>query len=233
MKVIALVMFLLLFFSSLRVTAAIETVEVEFEREYGSQDVREISKGRIYYQAPDNIKVRLTSPIEQYITIEGQNVLIYYPREKKAFKIVAKNPVALPFFQAFLGMTRQDYGMTNFGYSLSSHEKKGETLITYWAPPKPLSRLLGRFKLVYVSQKLVYAELEDPEGRIVCQSSYNNHICYDSTYFPLQISSKRRLGENFVFENIVYYNPRFNEEFPREVVYFKIPPDVEIEEIRW
>ncbi|MCK4576731.1 hypothetical protein KAU34_10010 [candidate division WOR-3 bacterium] len=213
---------------------SLQDIQVEFIRYYKEKNTEEIIKGTIYFSSQENITVLIKEPINQWMILGKFVMDIYYPDQRKAFRFNTQNPVTLPFFQAFLGVVNKDYGLIDLGYSLSYHRKKGgDTLLTYWSPPKKASRILGDFTLVYVSGKISYAEFKKPNGSTLSKSHYSNHIQYGEYYFPLEIFTVRYSKADSTVEKITYINPQFNVELPEEVVGFKIPQDVIIEEIEW
>lgn len=211
----------------------LKTLQVNFERYYIEKGSEEIVKGSIYYQTPHKITVVVTNPIRQWMIFEDKQITIYYPDERKVFQIVTQYPVSLPFFQSFVGVVKEDYGLTDIGYVLSNYETKGDTLISYWTPPQKRGKVLGEFMLIYVSNKIVYVELKNSEGTVMGKSFYENHIRYGAIYFPLQVSTTRYRETDSTSEKVIYASPQFNTELPQEVKDFKIPLDAEIKEIEW
>ena len=210
-----------------------QTIQVQFERQYNEKGVKEIVKGNIYYRAPGGVTVVVNSPVKQWMIFAGKQLTIYYPDDKQAFQFNAQIPISLPFFEAFIGVVKTDYGLTDIGYVLSTHKTRGDTLFTYWSPPKKTSKTLGEFTLAYVSDKIVYAELKRRDGTTASRSFYKNHIHYGVTYFPLEIYTIRYTKKDSILEKVVYTNPQFDKPLPIEVMNFKIPTNVKIEEINW
>lgn len=220
-------------FNSFVYSQSLQSLQIEFERFYKEKNREEIIEGSIYYNAPGSVIAVVEKPINQWIIFGKYGMDIYYPVERKAFRFITQNPVLLPFFQAFLGVVKKDYGLMDIGYTLSYHKKREDTLFTYWAPPKQLSKILGDFTLLYVSNRINYAEFEKPDGTIMSKSFYSNHIHHDTNYFPLEITTIRYIQADSTIEKITYSNPQFNIELSKEVLDFKIPPDVGVEEIEW
>ncbi|MCK4396556.1 hypothetical protein KAW96_08190 [candidate division WOR-3 bacterium] len=210
-----------------------QNLKVDFERYYRDKGSEEIVEGTIYYQTPWRITVIVKKPLLQWIVFNKKGIDIYYPTERKAFRFKTQKPVSLQFFQAFLGVVKKDYGLIDMGYTLYSRKIEGDTVFTQWFPPKVLSKVLGVFKLIYVSDKLVYAESKKADGAIMSKSFYSNHIQHSTTFFPLEISKVRYINADSTFEKITYINPQFNIDFPKDVTDFSISTDVKIKEIEW
>jgi len=227
-----IIAFLLLFYSTPLPQCA-QTIQVQFEREYIGGNTKEITKGQIYYRAPGEVTAVVTYPIKQWMIFAGKQLTIYYPDDKQAFRFNSQFPISLPFFEAFIGVVKTDYGLTDIGYTLSNHKTRGDTLFTYWGPPKKTSKALGEFILAYVSDKIVYAELKGRDGTTTSKSYYKNHIRHGATYFPLEILTIRYAKRDSIIEEVVYTNPQFDRPLPPEVINFKIPKNAKIEEIDW
>lgn len=223
----------LLLTSGVSPSEALQTLQLEFERRCGGEGAGEVVRGNIYYRAPARVVVLVTYPIKQLMILEGLEVTIYYPEEKRAFVIAAETTVLLPFFQAFLGVMDEDYGLTELGYTLHRYATRGDTLLTYWSPPTNVFKPLGEFALVYVAGKIVYAESKREDGTTISRSSYQNHVRYGAFYFPMEIANTRYAGADSTVEGVRYSNPKFDAPLPKEVVEFQIPLGVEVQEARW
>ncbi|MEM2175364.1 MAG: hypothetical protein QXI58_07070 [Candidatus Micrarchaeia archaeon] len=211
-----------------------KNITAEFTRTITKKEiVEEFVKGRIYYQAPQRIILKVIKPVNQWIVLEDTIMLIYYPNEQKAFRFHSKNPFSLPFFQAFVSVVTDDFGLPKVGFSLTKSEIKGDTLLTYWEPPKQIKKILGNTIIGLTKNKLLFVEIRDTKGRKLAKTTYSNHFQYGKNFFPLEITSVVYEKDSFTIEKVVYTNPQFNVPLPKEVVNFKIPDNIEIKEIEW
>jgi outer membrane lipoprotein-sorting protein len=211
----------------------IDNSRVEFTRKSKYKSIEETIEGLLYYQFPGKVIVSIRKPIIQWMFFESNEITVYYPEDSIAFKINSPYPESFSFLETFLNVTKEDFGLCSRGYSLVSHEITKDTLITYWKPPKGLSVKLGELKLVFVDNRIISSELKKITGEPLLITSYSEHFNYKEYYFPLEISSKFFADKDTVFEKISYKNPTFNDSFPEEVVNFKIPEGIKIEEIKW
>ncbi|TES92057.1 MAG: hypothetical protein E3J87_06280 [Candidatus Cloacimonadota bacterium] len=211
----------------------LKSIQIDFEKHSREKDRQEIIKGTVYFQASGKIVVFVREPVNQWMIYRKDELIIYYPVEKRGFCFTTRFPPYPSFFQAFLGAVKEDYGLTDIGYTLSNHEINADTLTTWWNPPKRLSKQLGNFILVYVSNKITYAESRKSDGSISSKSFYDNHITHGVNYFPLKISTVRYAEADSSLENIFYNNPQFNINLPDIVKNFKLPSDAEIKKIKW
>jgi len=213
---------------------ALQTLQVAFCRTYIHNGRTEKVSGVIYYRAkPEKTVVRVKKPLKQWMVLEGEKLEIFYPEERRAFRILGRAPFALPFLQVFLGALREDYGLGELGYVLSNHEVRGDTLFTYWDPSKKLRKISGKFVLAYTEDKIVKAELRGAKGELVSQVLYSDHFPYAGVFLPLHISTVRYAPSDTSYEEIIYRNPLCDLPLPEEVLRFRIPDDVEVEEVRW
>lgn len=211
----------------------LNNIAVDFTRIITKDSSNEVVKGIIYYQADKRTILNVTEPLYQWMIFEDSIMLIYYPNEEKAFRFRSKNPFSLPFFQAFVGVIRNDFGLSEAGFSLAKSEIKGETLLSYWEPPKQLKKLFSNAIIGQTKDKLVFVEMQDPKGKKMMKTTYRNHFQYGKTFFPLEITSVIYQKGSSTVEKIVYANPQFNVPLPQEVVNFEIPANVEIKEMEW
>lgn len=164
---------------------------------------------------------------------ESNTVVIYYPEDSLAFKFISPYPGSFSFFEAFLNVMKEDFGVCDRGYALKKHQIKEDTLITYWNPPYIISKTVEELKLVYFDNKILSSELKKQSGELLLKSSYENHINYGEYSFPQEIRTELFTDKDTIVEEIIYKNSVFNDSLPEEIVGFKIPEKIVIEEIEW
>lgn len=211
----------------------LDTIFLKFERKVVRSGSTEIVKGRAYYQSPQKLFVEVQEPIDQIMLIDGGVMLIYYPVEQKAFRIKSKALFSMPFIQAILSVMKDDYGLTEIGYTLSKHEKKGDTLYTHWNPPRKLKKHLGKFTLGTANGVLVYAEARNPKGKTVVKSSFSKHVELAGKQFPLEVRSEIFDKSGRTEEFVSYSDVKLNIPLPEKVTSFKLPDSIRVDEVEW
>lgn len=209
------------------------SMSVEFTQITIKGASREAVKGNIYYQAPKRVVLKVTEPVYQWMVLERNTMLIYYPNEQKAFRFSSENPFSLPFFQAFVGVLKDDFGLSEAGFTLARNEMKEDTLLTYWKPPKQAKNILGNTMIGLARDRLVFVEVQDAKGKTLVKTTYRNHFQYGEVFFPLEIASVQYQGSSSIIEEVTYANPQFNVTLPQEIVDFRIPLGIEVKEIEW
>ena len=233
-KQITLLFFLLLLFTSIIDAKVFKTIQVKFRKELFKKNQKEIAKGTIYYETGKKIYLKVYHPVNQWMVIKDNNLIIYYPDEKKAFKIIAKVPFTLPFFQQFVAVVEEDYGLSKLRYKLIHNKVTNNILYAYWKPPEILSKQTGNFILGYKKNKLVYAETKNKINKQIVKVYYSNHIKYKNIFFPLKIKTVQYYKKKELFKEIIIYKkPVFDNPIPMEVQKFKIPENINIKEVRW
>ena len=210
-----------------------DTLSLNFEREFIQGDSIETTKGIAYYQAPQRLFIEVDEPLSQIMLIDGAEMTIYYPVEKKAFRIMAKGPIPLPFIQTILSVMKDDYGLTEMGYTLAKHEIKDSTLYTHWDPPRKLKKRLGKFILGTTDGLLVYAEARTPKGKAAAKSFYKKHMELGGKHFPLEVRSEIYEGRKRTEEHVVYSDVKLNIPLPDRVISFQLPQSIPVKEIEW
>ena len=233
MNKIILTLIFIIFIASPSFGQTVKTISVEFTRTVKSNNTKEEVKGSIYYDTT-RTTLEVTYPINQWMILKGNTIFIYYPDEKKAIEIISQSPATLPFFQSFVGVVKEDYGLSDFGYTLKRNEVKGDTLFAYWDPPEKVKKVLGQFILGFTEDKIVYTESRDAEGKALLKAIYQDHIKYEVTYFPLKIIIIQYINKDYTkVEEVIYKNPIFDKPLPEKVVNFKIPSYIKIQKIEW
>jgi outer membrane lipoprotein-sorting protein len=210
-----------------------DTISLKFERKVVQNNSTEIVKGIAYYSSPQRVFIEVQQPLKQIMIVEKNVLTIYYPAENKAFRIKSKGPIPMPFIQAILSAMKDDYGLTEMGYNLAKHEKKGNILYTYWDPPKEHKKELGRFILGTENGLLNYAEALDPKGETIIKSFYGKHAEFNGKHFPLEARSEIFEGSKKNEEYVTYSEVKFNVPLPKEVINFRIPDSVPVKKIEW
>jgi hypothetical protein len=215
----------------------LETLIVDFTRKTLSVDGQESIKGTLYFQAPEDVTIRVTSPVLQWSIFESRNLLIYYPLEKQAFRFISRNRLLIPFAQSFIGLVREDFGLADAGFHLKENRKRADILITVWRPPRALRSYIGEAHIgMQKGQRTVhplFLEVYAPQGELLTRVTYLDYIEDVQPSFPGRILIHQVDGKSETREEIRYFNHRINESLPREVSGFVLPEDVPVEELKW
>lgn len=225
-----------LIFLSLAVSAAssqtIKSLSLDFARTVQQNGRSEATGGRIYYDG-QKITLEVREPLQQWMILQGNEILLYYPVEKRAIRLKSENPAALPFFHAFIGVVKENYGLAELGYTLQKSFIKADTLFAVWAPPRELQKSVSQVVVAVQKDKIIFSETRDAQGKIVARADYQNHFRHRAQYFPLHITIAQNSEQTAIREDVVYSNPVFDQPLPPLVVNFKIPDHIKIEEIEW
>ena len=83
--------------------------------------------------------------------------------------------------------------------------------------------------------RLISAEVKNPNGHIVARSHYQNHSKVGMNYVPMMVTSSTygEKSEVLQYEHIVYSNPQVNVNPPNQILNFAIPESVEVKEVKW
>ena len=211
---------------------AFKTVSIDFTRTIEKENEHEIVTGKLF---SDGIKqtVIISKPLNQWMILKKNNVLIYYPDTRRAIRLKSKTNTSLGFFQAFIGVTKEDYGLSEMGYVMEKSEIRSDTLVTYWLPPEKAEKYLGEFILAYANDRIVYTDVKNADGQTIAYTTYNNFYLHRATYFPLHITTHLSNNNLDTYEEIEFFNPSFNQPLPLNVINFTLPDGVLIEEKQW
>jgi len=219
-------------FSIIAYGQVFSTIEVEFIKSTNKNNSEEVIKGHIYFNI-DRLIVLTKEPLVQWMIIENDVMLIYYPNKDEAIKIKSQNPVNLPFLQTFLDLDQETVGLSKLGYLIDGNKMHGDTLSIYWNPPENAKKILGTYVQSFIDDKIIKTIIFDPNGMIIMQTTYNEFIFYHSQYFPLDIVMNSYSDSGNSSERIEYSNPVFNQPLPEDITNFVLPENVEVKEIEW
>ena len=216
---------------------SVETLIVDFSRKSVSSAGEQLISGTIYFQAPEDVIIIVDSPVVQWNIFEGTNLLIYYPLERRAFRFISRNRLMIPFAHSFIGLVREDFGLSDAGFFLRENRKRGDILITVWRPPRDLRAYIGeaRIGMQRYQEKVhpLFLELLDPEGNLLTRTTYLEYRDDLEPSFPGRILILQNGEEGEVRDEIRYSDHRINQVLPAEVAGFHLPSDVPVEELQW
>ncbi|MYB00319.1 hypothetical protein F4X90_11670 [Candidatus Poribacteria bacterium] len=230
------ILLLIPFFTQALDAAPLKTLSLDFTRELTEKDKTEIIAGTLHYDVKvARVVVEVTKPVKQIMIVKGKVLEIYYPVEKQAFRFISEGRVPLPFVESIIQTTQAEYGLTAIGYTLDKHDVVEKVLYTYWKPPEKTKDSLGVVILGMRDDRLISAEVKDPEGYIIGRSRYQNHSKIGINYIPMEVTSSTYDAKSEVLqqEKIVYSSPQVNVETPNPILNFTIPESVEVKEIKW
>lgn len=227
---------LTLFFTQALHAAPLKTLSLDFTRELTENGKTEHIAGTLHYDVKAaRVVVEVTKPVKQIMVVKDNVLEIYYPVEKQAFRFTSEGRIPLPFIESIIQSTQAEYGLTAIGYTLDKHDVVEEVLYTYWKPPEKAKDTLGRVILGMHNDRLISAEIKNPEGYIIGRSRYQKHSKIGINYIPMAVTSSTygEKSEVLRFEKIAYSNPQVNLELPNPILNFTIPESVEVKETKW
>jgi hypothetical protein len=231
MKTLILLISLLIIISN-AYSQNFDTINIDFTKTVKHGTSNEIVKGTFYYSEIRTI-LAVQEPLNQWMIIEFNNMLIYYPDKNRAINITSQNPFNIPFFQTFTGLNSENLGLSKLGYTIDKNEIHGDTLLVYWQPPVVNEMKLGEIILSLVDNNIVVTETKDHSGNTNSYTTYNNYISHNDHYFPLLVNSTIYSEGETKTEIIKYTNPVFDQPLPDEITNFILPENAEIKEIEW
>jgi hypothetical protein len=215
----------------------LETLSVDFTKKTVTANGEELIRGTLYFKAPEDVTIKVNSPVLQWNIFEGKDFLIYYPQERQAFRFISRNRLMIPFAQSFIGLVREDFGLADAGFRLKENRKRADILITVWTPPRALRSQVGAAHIgMQKGNKNVhplFLEFYDPHGQLLTRVTYTDYLEDLQPSFPARILIFQKDGESEMREEIRYFNHRINEALPIEVTTFALPSDVPVEELKW
>ena len=234
---LSLIIFLLIFLiTNVLCAAPLKTLSLEFTRELTENSKTEHIVGTLHYDVKAaRVVVEVIEPLKQIMIVKDKVLEIYYPEQKQAFRFISEGRIPLPFVESIIQSTQAEYGLTAIGYSLDKHDVVDKVLYTYWKPPEKAKDSLGVVILGMRDDRLISAEIKNPDGYLIGRSGYQNHRKIGVNYIPMTVTSSTygEKSEVLQHEQIIYNNPQVNAEIPNPILNFVIPKSVEVKEIKW
>ena len=211
----------------------VETLIVDFTKKTTFRQEEELIRGTLYFQAPEDVIIKVVEPAEQWNIFQGQDLLIYYPSEQKAFRFISRNRLMVPFAQSFIGLLREDFGLSDAGFLLTEHRKRANILITVWTPPRSLRSYVSEARVGIQDVHPLFLEFYDPQGNLLTRVTYLEYRNDLDPSFPGRTLIYQRSTDMEVRDDIRYFNHRINKLLPMEITDFALPKDVAVEELKW
>jgi outer membrane lipoprotein-sorting protein len=210
----------------------IENISTHFERTIDDGSSRRITSGMIYYIANQRTLIFVDKPVEQRMLISGDTLLIYYPNENQAFRFIGENPFVMPMIYPFVGIYKDDYGLSESGYKIDSSIVRTDTLIIYWNMPKVGNIMPGKVIIARTKSSTAFIEIRDKNNKLQMRTEFREYHKYAGAYFPSLVLSEQYQGKGKVTETIRLENPEFGGALPESAIDFKIPDNLKIIESR-
>lgn len=215
------------------IDASIHTLAVDFQRHRAPlAGESETASGRLYYLGPDRLLIHVQQPLEQILEIEPGHLKVFYPKSQESFDILTAAQETLPFFTFFAIAQRGEAEISAAGYTISHHESRGDTLFTYWDPPRKLRNEAGQAVLVSLVGDILSIQLKDRNDQPITQYALTGWREVSGQRFPSRVVIEVLQGPSSGVETVDYATPVLNEPPPDWVATFQIPADAVVRDLR-
>lgn len=124
------ILILMMVFSSF-LTASDKVYHVRYEKK---QENAPVEKAQVFYGEHCGFYMIIDEPVYQCVRITAARSTYIFPQEQTV--IIFKNKsygLLFPSIELFFNVGKNDYGLSQSGFSLDSHSLKGDSLITQWS----------------------------------------------------------------------------------------------------
>ena len=214
----------------------IETYNISFDRSVVESDILIDSYSGNLFSNKEFLFVDILSPIKQNFIIKDNKTILYYPDENKAISIINDSYPIVPFFHTLKAFPLEDFGLSEKGYILDSTQffSDKKIIISYWTPPKELQKNIYKLELSIKQNNIVDVKSFNKEDVLVSSIQFFNTNEYNKIFLPSEIkfTAMNSIG-GLITETIVFNKIIINAPLPKEIIEFKLPDNIEIEEIEW
>ncbi|MCX7030298.1 MAG: hypothetical protein NTU62_09285 [Spirochaetes bacterium] len=220
------------------VVAAVEaqspiTLRADFTRTIRTGSTVETVRGTLFYRPPARVILRVTEPVSQWVVFETGSMLIWYPEAGRAFRFSEKTPSPYGFPSTFVGVPLPDFGLAAAGFTLEGSQMREGALFTRWKPPAGLARSIGTATIGSRDRSPYQLEVTDPGGSFLARVTYREFVSYGPLAIPSRIELVQVDRGVLVSEEVTYRGHQFDADLPAEVVGFRLPAGVTVEETEW
>lgn len=194
----------------------------DFTRSVTADSLVEQSSGKLRIQFPDDVMVFVSSPVKQWLHYSREQLLIYYPEEEKLFRLDRPSTQAPPFISAVMAAIREDFGLSELGFTIGSSSARGDTLRICWQAPDSLQQAIGKVELQYLGRQLTSSRSYDIRDSLVLANRYDGHFDHRGYQIPLRISLWQKTGQGEKREEIVYSDPVFDQDYSALLLQFRL-----------
>jgi outer membrane lipoprotein-sorting protein len=209
------------------------TLRAEFTRTIRRGSTVETVRGTLFSRPPARVILRVREPVSQWVVFETGSMLIWYPEEGKAFRFSEKTPSPYGFASTFVGVPLPDFGLAAAGFTIEGSEKREDALFTRWKPPAGLGRSIGTATVGSRDRSPYLLEVTDPHGSFLARVTYREFVSYGSLAIPSRIDLVQVDHGMLVSEEVTYSGHQFDVDLPADVVNFRLPAGVIVEETEW
>ena len=217
--------------------STIENISVKFMQNIINPNESTITEGKIYSIIDEKkIYLKIDIPITQYMIISENETFIYYPDDNKALHYDSTFDNALPFFQVFINIAKNnEISYSNIGFEIEKNIVDNDTLITIWKQSnKSKKSSLGNIQVGLFEDRLEFIRIKNKKKKIISTMNFDKYTSYEGKEFPLKIKITQYFKERVSsYEIITFDKLEINTDFNSELEIFSIPKSTEIKEIRW
>lgn len=211
---------------------ALQSVDLFFTRTVEKPTSSDRSEGEIYYQADGSLYLKVDEPVNQWMVWSKDNLLVYYPEKNNGYRYLNVRSKNLPFFDAFISHYKEDFGLSDLGFTLEGNSTRGDTLITKWEPEdKKIKKVYGKFLLGSYNNRIISAQAYNKQGGLLRESYFSDHIAFNGKYYPRTIRLISHIKGQVQTEIVHYSNIQFNVQIPQRIQDFAVPQNANIREI--
>ena len=194
-------------------------------------------RGVLYFAEPDMVAIDLAFPILQKIFISNNGTLIYYPENREALRFPPDSAAVMPLTGQMRTLLSQDRGLSAAGFKLDSleYDEQGRA-VSRWLPPEGDVSGIGEVRLFTSDQgNIVRSETLGQKGRLITTMEYSRFTEVQGYAFPQTVITRQYLpdGQEQVEMQVHYDDVRFNISLPPNIADFKLPDDVQVQELEW
>jgi len=210
---------------------SLTSLQADFVRTTRTGPSTETVKGTLYYRPSAGVILRVREPVSQWVVFETGGMLIWYSETGKAFRFTEKSPSPYGFASTFVGVPKPDFGLAAAGFTLAGSESRDGELHTRWKPPAGLARTIGTATVGSRSNSPYLLEIADPGGKLLARVAYTSFVTYGPLSIPSRIEVVQMAQGVMVTVEVLYSGHVFNGRLPAEVLDFRLPAGVKVEEM--
>jgi len=185
--------------------------------------------GRIIYSKPNIALITTQLPYKQKMFINGSEMIIHQESSETALKITADFPQTIPYLAEFILATKEDFGLTETGFTVTNVQQAGDTLISCWAGGGEKNKLF--YRISTFNNRIQSVEISrNPDFESGKNILFSNYQSFGNIDFPLQSIQTGNNGG--VIKIITFDSLSINNPVQKDIR-FEIGKHIKIKEYQW
>ena len=184
---------------------------------------QQLTAGRVYYDKNVKQIVYEISFPEKEIWVQRDTMLYKIINSQVVSRQRIPTMIDFSVYSLALNGNLADYGLKNTRFKVTKVEKSEGSVISTWAPPAELKKIVGDVLLSNVNQQLSGIVFKNLAGEVVSRQFFRNYTRVKGLPFPQEIVKETIANNQKSYEITTFSNIKINDLSGEYKYEYKIP----------